>query len=1147
MTGLQVFKRTLLCAMTTVMLMLLASAGQAHASSVWWGLTSGSWPTSLPAGGQGKVIVTAEDRGDSSAEGAASPVVLKDTLPEGLKATSIEGVAGQGAGFNGNRGPVECVILSERESECRFEHELPAYEEIEVRISVDVVSASSGEPNAVSVAGGGGGERTDAAPIRVGPDAGFGVESLEVIPEVEGGEASTQAGEHPFQLTTVVALNTSSLAPEVKTQQPAALPKDLAFELPPGLIGNPTPFDQCTDVKFSKEEFGKTHNECPPSTAIGVATVTYNSPGTGGLNTMTVPLFNLVPLVGEPARFGFEVAGFPVTLDVSLRAGGDYGVTVNVSNITQQAGFLSSKVTFWGVPGLAAHREERGWPCLHRESTCPVSSEVEPPPLLSLPTSCTGPLRTTVRADSWAESSPPLPEALEPPLFEESEIGGLEGCNRLQFDPEIGVAPDVPEASTPTGLTVTVHVPQTAALNPEGLAESTLRDTTVELPPGVAVNTGGADGLEACSESEIGYEGKEVGEPDTNLFTPAVGNPFCPNGSKIGTVEVETPLLPHALKGAVYLAEQNANPFGALLAMYLVAEDPVSGTLLKLPGSVTLNQETGQLVSTFNNTPPLPFENLRLHFFGESRAPLGTPALCGSYMTHATFAPWSGDDPSHVSSTFDITSGPNGAPCPNPPGDESLSSLPFAPSLAAGSVNNQAGAFSTFTTTMSRDDGNQNLKSIDLHMPPGLSGSLTGIPLCGEPQADEGLCPASSQIGETTVSVGLGGNPFTVTGGRVYLTGPYEGAPFGLSIVNPAKAGPFDVEDTPSHHPVCDCLVVRAKLEIDPHTAQVTVSSDESGPYAIPAMIEGIPLHIQHVNVTINRPGFTFNPTNCSPLQITGTLSSVEGASSSLSVPFQATNCATLQFAPKFSVTTSGKTSKANGASLVGKLAYPNAPQGSQANIAMVKVELPKQLPSRLTTLQKACTAAQFETNPAGCPPASIIGRARAVTPILPVALEGPAYFVSHGGEAFPSLIVVLQGYGVSVDLVGTTFISKAGITSSTFKTVPDVPVGSFELTLPQGPYSALAANGNLCTSKLAMPTEFVAQNGAVTHETTKIGVTDCPKVKQLTRAQKLAAALKACRKNAKGHKRHTCEVRARKLYGPITKKAKKGAARKKR
>jgi hypothetical protein len=286
-------------------------------------------------------------------------------------------------------------------------------------------------------------------------------------------------------------------------------------------------------------------------------------------------------------------------------------------------------------------------------------------------------------------------------------------------------------------------------------------------------------------------------------------------------------------------------------------------------------------------------------------------------------------------------------------------------------------------------------------------------------------------------------------------------------------------------------------------TAALTVTSDNTGPYKIPTILDGIPLQIKHVNVTINRPGFTFNPTNCTPMSIGGSLSSTEGATSVLSVPLQVTNCAVLGFKPGFSVSTSGKTSKANGASLHVKLTYPKAPFGSQANISRVKVDLPKQLPSRLTTLQKACTAKQFETNPSGCPAASFIGHAKAITPLLPVPLEGPAIFVSHGGEAFPSLIMVLQGYGVTIDLVGSTFISKAGVTSSTFKTVPDQPIGSFELTLPQGKYSALAANGNLCKTKLAMPTEFVAQNGLTIHQTTKITTTGCPKAKKAKKAKK--------------------------------------------
>jgi hypothetical protein len=1133
MTAVCLLKRLAVSVVVATVLTGLFGVGSAFASSMWFGLTSGSEPTRLPAGGSGVVVVTVENLGYAPAVGESEPIVLEDFLPEGLTVSKVEAFVG-GSGVIRPHGL--CSSGLSHEAKCEFNHALEPYEEMKVFISVNVSKdAASTEENSASVAGGGAARTASISRhISVGEPVGFGVEDFKLISEEVGGRVSTQAGVHPFQVTSVVSFDTSKLAVERSHQTAAGLLKDLSINIPPGLIGNPTPFAQCTDAQFNS--IIAEINECGPQTAVGVDDVTINVPGTVNFDTLAVPVFNLVPLVGEPARFGFDVANFRTTLDVSVRTGSDYGIAINVDNTNQIASVISNKLTLWGVPGDPRHAAQRGWACLAQEKTCSALDEAEPPPFLSLPTACSGPMRATVQADSWAEPKPPHP--LEPPLFDEYEMSGLTGCNHLQFNPEVSVAPDVPNASEPTGLNVTVHVPQTAALNPEGIAESALKNTTVILPQGVAINPGGADGLEACSEGQVGYLGREAGEPNTTLFTPGMDSPFCPNGSKIGTVEIETPLLPHTLKGAAYLAAQGANPFGSLAAMYLIAQDPVSGTLLKLPGEVALNQTSGQLTTTFKNTPELPFENLRLHFFGESRAPLGTPALCGPYTTQATFAPWSGNEPSRVSSTFDITSGPNGAPCRDP--------LPFAPSLAAGSVNNQAGAFSPFAMTMSREDGDQDLKSIELHMPPGLSGVLTGVPLCGEPQANEGLCPASSQIGETTVSVGLGGNPFTVKGGRVFLTGPYGGAPFGLSIVDPAKAGPFDVEDTPSHHPACDCLVVRAKLEVDPHTAQITVTSDEKGPYAIPPIIEGIPLQIKHVNVTIGRPGFTFNPTNCSQQAITGKLSSIEEGSSTVSVPFQATNCATLRFAPKFTVTTSGKTSKANGASLAVKLAYPNAPQGSQANIAVAKVELPKQLPSRLTTLQKACTAAQFEANPAGCPAPSIVGHARAITPILPVPLEGPIYFVSHGGEAFPNLIVVLQGYGVTAELIGTTFISKAGITSSTFKTVPDVPVGLFELILPQGRYSALAANANLCTSKLTMPTAFVAQNGAEVKQSTKIGVTGCPKTKQLTKAQKLAAALKVCRKKAKGRTRAKCEALARKRYSPA-RKAKKGASHKRK
>jgi hypothetical protein len=1062
-----------------------ATSAFAEATSPWWGITSGSRPTSLSAGGEGQIVVTAENLGDA---GTSGKVTIADQLPAGLEATGITAIAGGNGAVE--RGQVNCTLKKltcvYEGTYANFEGEilpkvLPPFEEIEVRITVKVrPEAVSGEVNTATVSGGGATSETVSRPTVVGAPEKFGVEDYQLIPENPGGSLDTQAGSHPFQLTSIVTLN--SQTPDAKGgARTVALPKDLSGELPTGLFGNPTPFAQCTDAQFAKQPVtprDQVINECPPSTAIGVATVTFNEPVIVGFSTLTMPIFNMVPRAGEPARFAFKVAGIvPVFLDASVRTGGDYGVTISSSNIAQIDWLLSVKFTFWGIPGDPRHDAQRGWECLEGFGSCPSSSGKATPPFLVLPTSCEKPFETTIKGDSWG-SSARAAETAEPVTYRLPEL--VDGCNHLPFSPSITVSPDVPAGSTPTGLTVGVHVPQEAALNPEGLSESTLRDTTVALPQGVTLNPGTADGLVACSEQQVGFlAGASHG--DQLAFTPDTG--ACPDASKIATVKIKTPLLPNALEGQVFLAAQSANPFGSLFAMYLLAQDPVSGTIIKLAGEVVPDPVTGQIVTTFKNTAELPFEDLELHFFGGDRAPLATPPLCGSYRTDASFSPWSGEAPVSASSTFNISSGPSGSPCADP--------LPFSPSLTAGSTNIQSGAFSPFTMTMSRDDGSQNLQAIELKMPPGLLGTLATVKLCPEPLADQGLCPASSQIGETTVSVGLGGNPYTVESGKVYITEGYKGAPYGLSITNPAKAGPADLGSGP-----CDCVVVRAKIEVDPTTAALNITSDNTGPYKIPSILDGIPLEIKHVNVRITRPGFTFNPTNCSPMAITGKLSSTEGATQALSVPFQVTNCATLAFKPQFKVSTAGKTSRAKGAGLDVKLSYPKAPWGSQANVKSVKVDLPKQLPSRLTTLQKACTAVVFNQNPAACPEGSRIGTAAASTPIIPVGLAGPAYFVSYGGAKFPELVIVLSGYGVTVQLHGETFISKAGITSSTFRTVPDVPIGTFELKLPQGSNSALAANGNLCTSTLKMPTTFTAQNGLVQKQSTPITVTGCSKHK---------------------------------------------------
>ncbi len=980
----------------------------------------------------------------------------------------------------------------------------------------------------------------------VGVGVGFGVQSFGVsvterpTPEQEArhelGAPDVRAGSHPFALTTSFVMD----EPEERdvggnpTFLEAEGLKDVRVALPPGFVGDPSAVPTCSYHQFLE-------NLCPDDTAVGMVTVGavegsgYKSVShriLAQVKTATNPLYNVEPPGGVPVELGVMVLKtHPVLLDGSVRTGGDYGVTVSSPNITEAVAAMTVRATVWGVPAESAHdrirgkclseassyrgEEEVGAPHDEEESqreneekagvkeplapvSCPVSIPVRP--FLMNPVSCGTPLEFGLSVDGW--NQPGNFATGEHVISKTAVLPALSGCEHLAFTPTIGVQPDGAAGSTPTGLNVDLRLPQEATLNPVGVGEADMRNTTVTLPVGVQVSPAAADGLQACSLAQIGLNNAE--------------RPSCPDASKIATVRAATPLLEHELEGAVYLAAQQTfggpleNPFGSLIAMYLVVEEPVTGVLVKIAGKAEPSPVTGQLTATFENIPQFPVSDVKLEFFGSARAPLATPALCGTYTTTAALTPWSAAGAGEVaepSSSFQIVSGPGGSACRDP--------LPFAPSLTGGSANVQAGAFTSFAMTMSREDGDQQLQGIQLHLPPGLQGLIPSVTPCGEPQADDGTCGPASLIGETTVSVGLGGDPFTVTGGKVYITGPYHGAPYGLSIVNPAKAGPFDLENTPTSHPACDCLVVRARLQVDPVTAALTAIANTSAEgFAIPTMLEGIPLQIKHVNVTINRPNFTFNPTNCNPMKLEGTLSSAEGANVSLPVPFQVTDCAALAFKPSFTASTAAHNTRTAGASLTTKVTYPASVPGTEANIARVKVSLPAKLPARLSTLQKACTEKTFAEDPASCPAASRIGQATTSTPVLPEPLSGPAYFVSHGNAHYPELIIVLQGDNVTIDLHGETAISRKGVLTSTFNAVPDAPFTTFQLTLPEGPYSALTANSaNLCKGTLTIPTELLAQNGAAIKQNTKITVTGCPKRKPKLKPKRLKAAEKSKKK----------------------------------
>jgi hypothetical protein len=1115
----------LITAAVVIALGLSLSVVSQAVAAQWWKISAETVPTNLPPGGEGQILISASNLSDHVIDGGEHPITAAIKLPPGLGAVAL-------VGGTLNLTKVECSLGTLR---CSFAGAVYPYERLDISIKVKVDKSLPASMPALETRVEGGGAATALRTLRVpisGSPAAFGVAGFELEAVNEDGTPATQAGSHPFQLTTTLVLNQTA-----EPRNPVELPKDLSFHLPAGLVGNPQAIAQCTMADFFA--LVKESNLCPPGSVVGVASVAAEEPKYG-LITATVPVFNLSPSRGEPARFGFEVAGkIPVVIDTAVRSGGDYGVNVSVKNATETAGLLNSQVTFWGVPGDARHNNARGWECVANGAfagqvgkSCPAISAEPEAPFLTLPRSCardpqSEPVVFSLEVDSWAKPGTFL-GAEYAWTANEGRLLGYEGCDQLPFAPSISVTPEQHTASTPSGLDVSVRVPQQTTLEMDKLAEADVRDTTVTLPEGVQLSPSAANGLEACSEAEVGFTGFDPTTHTTEFDATPVS---CPDGSKLGTVKIKTPLLKHELEGAVYLAqpapsgEVGKNPFGSLVALYLVAEDPVSGVLVKLAGEGQVDESTLRISTTFRNAPQVPFEELDLHLFGGQRASVTTPPTCGGYATDATFTPWSGTGPvveQARAADFVIESGVGGASCPT--------GAPFGPGFTAHSQSVQAGSFTDFWLELSRPDGNQALSGLSMHLPSGIAALLSSVELCSDAEAGASACPVSSEVGHAVAIAGLGSEPYVQEGGRVYITGPYGDAPFGLEIVTPAKAGPFDL----------GYVTVRSKLYVNENDASVTIVSDP-----LPTQIRGIPLQLKRVLVTVDRAGFEFNPTSCEPMRIDGTITGSGGASASVSSPFQVGGCANLAFNPQLTASAVGQGSKTEGTTfaVTVRSGGTNASGVAQAGIAKVQLQLPKQLSSRLPTLQKACIDSVFNANPASCDEGSVIGYATIHTPVLKNPLTGPAYLVSHGGAAFPDVEFVLQGENIKLVLDGKTDI-KGELTYSRFESTPDAPFTVFETVLPGGPHGVLTPNVaeskrfSLCGEDLVMPTTMIAQNGMRIEQETKVQVTGCGEVRsakksRLTLKQQLTRALRSCKHNyshAK-HRRTRCQRQAHARY----------------
>ena len=1092
-------------AAATLALLAVAGAPALAAEGPGWYLTSRSYPTYITPGGTAEIDLQIFNVGAADSNGAVTVTI---TLPAGIEATEagdLEGyrflanpqvghslwectgtslitctnnlanlpaIAG-GAGGSGGAGPnfVPQILVKVRALPGAAEHE-----------TARATIVGGGAPTAAST--------VEPITISAAPPP-FGLTGWDVWFSNADGTLDTQAGSHPYAATFSFDLNNVTRTDGSEGwKTPEGKLRNIEVKLPPGFVGNPTAVAQCTRQELDNEA-------CPFSSQVGFDDATILS-----ASQNRQPVFNMVPPAGVAAEFAFTLNGVNVFLDSIVRGGSDYGITTNADD-TPQRGVLANVLTLWGVPGERGHdrwRNASSGGCSEAEegtSECPRPGD-SLKPFLTLPTACAGPAAFTIRVDTWENDVFGEPAVVDS-HDSNGTATGFTGCEHLSFDPSIVTSPDTVEADTPTGLTVEVKPPVGGLEDPGGNSTADIQNTTVALPEGLVINPGQAAGLQACQSGQDGLTTeaeKAAGQEDNNP-------PTCPGASKIGTVSIKTPLLEDSaereLAGNVYVLQSNPPELKLLIAA------SADGVNLKLVGTVHLNEQTGKLTTTFEGTPELPFTDFKLSFSGGAQAALDTPAYCGTYESTSDFTPWSSpfDADAFPTSTFTLSQGPGGGACPS-------SQLPFTPTLVAGSTTDKAGGSTGFSMLLSRADGQQRIERLQFKIPAGLSGIISSVPLCGEPQAALGTCPASSHVGHTAVTSGPGPYPLVIPQpgdpeAAIFLTGPYKGAPFGLSIVTPVIAGPFNL----------GTIVTRAAIEVDPRTAQITVTTDP-----LPQVVDGVPTDIRSVDAVIDRPGFMINPTNCEPGSFSGTAwgtpppgAGGTGASAAISSHFQVGSCRSLTFTPKLSVSTTGHASKKTGTSLSFKIAYPQGALGSESWFNEAKFDIPKQLPARLSTIQQACIAATFETNRAACPKHSVIGHAIVHTPVLPTPLEGPVYFVSYGGAKFPDAVLVLSGDNVNIELHGNTFINgTTGVTSATFKALPDVPFESIEVSLPSGEYSEFGANlpakdhFDFCGQKLTMPTYFKAQNGLEIKQSTTLNINNCPKAKKAKKASKHAS-----------------------------------------
>jgi hypothetical protein len=1079
----------------------LGPASAQGAAAPAWSLTLTPIPSNFAPGAEPEpqYLISATDVGGAQTTG--EPALLSATLPAGLAPTDFTIINTDPSATNEPECEIQGQEISCETSETLHQGRL-------LLLTVDVaVSAPEGTYSTEAVVQGGGAATTTTqfpTKVQAAPLAFDILPGFQAPLTGEEGAAPTLAGSHPYQQTIAFGFPTENPG---DGQTNDGHPRDFTVELPRGLVGDPAVSTVlCTEAELTGSE------GCPRESQVGIADVTTLGAKTGVNGISSTPLYNMVPPPGSVAELATDVAevGLFAHTFAEVRTDSDYGVQARTPDVLALGTepIFSVQAQVWGDPSAEAHDRIRG-KCVTEANTCPPLKGRGETALLTMPSDCPqARLPYEVNADTWEEPSPPA--ALHRAFYESADLAGnpvtVKGCGDLEFEPTISSRPTTDLADSPSGLQFNLHQPTDA--NVDSRSPAILRDAAIRFPAGMAVNPSQAAGLDACSEAQIGF----LGQTGARRLDFSKVPQSCPDGAKIGSLEVSSPALVQRtedheveedaegnpvlqhLHGSVYIAKPFANPFNSLIAVYLTVEDKKTGIIAKLAGKGVLDPQTGQITTYFTESPEMPIEDISVKLFGGPRGALVTPPTCGSFTTESDLTPWSAPEGKDAfpASSFQTTASPIGGPCPTSEG-----ALPNAPRLSAGTLNPTAATYSPLLFKLSREDGSQRLGKIEATLPPGLSAKLAGVGICSEAdiakarsreapqkgaaeQADPS-CPASSEVGSVVGSAGAGPNPYYTTG-HAYLAGPYKGAPISIVTIVPAVAGPFDL----------GTVVVRAAVYLDPATAQGRIVSDP-----LPAVVHGVPLDVRSIAVRADRPGFTLNPTSCAQKSFGGQVLSTLGQAAPLSQRFQVGGCASLPFKPKLSAKLFGPTHRG---------AHPRlksvfSAKAGEANSAAISFAFPRSEFIDQGHFRTICTRVQFAA--AACPAGSIYGHVTAYSPLLDYPLEGPVYLRSSIHQ-LPDVVLALHGptyQPIFLEVPGQVDSVHGGLRVR-FQNVPDAPLTRAVLTA-QGAKKGLFQNStNICKGTHRATVKLDAQSGKVSDSQPKL-VAQCKKGKKGTTGKK--------------------------------------------